>query len=229
MKSIIRLLASILVISSCATARTESVAVAEFERKLAEPKVQLLDVRTAREYERGHLKSSLQANWLDQKEFAERTQHLDKSVPVLVYCASGGRSAAAMKWLETQRFENVINLKGGISGWKMAGKKVVAPVAAAAMTVADFKAAVQAGTVLVDVGAAWCPPCKKMEPVLKSLQQESGVSFNLVKVDGATDIAVMKQLRAEVLPTFVVFKNGKETWRKQGIVSLADLKAALAQ
>jgi hypothetical protein len=39
----------------------------------------------------------------------------------------------------------------------------------------------------------------------------------------------MKQLRSEVLPTFIVFKNGTETWRKQGIVSQADLKAALAQ
>jgi rhodanese-related sulfurtransferase len=230
MKSMIRFLAPILLVSSCTlAAETGSVPAAEFARKMAEPKVQLLDVRTASEFDRGRLKDSLQANWLDQKEFADRTQHLDKSVPILVYCASGGRSAQAMEWLKTQGFEQVTNLKGGLADWKMAGLSVVSAVAATEMTVADFNAAIQTGTVLVDVGAAWCPPCRKMEPVVKSLQQEPAAAFKLVKVDGGKDIAVMKQLRSAVLPTFVVFKNGKETWRKQGIVSRADLKVALAQ
>jgi rhodanese-related sulfurtransferase len=229
MKSIIRFVASMFALSTCATAQTATIPAAEFERKLAAPKVQLLDVRTDREYQDGHLKNSLQANWLDQKEFAGRTRHLDKSAPVMVYCASGGRSAAAMQWLEARGFKDISNLDGGISSWKMAGKEVVAPAAAAEMTVADFNAAVREGTVLVDVGAAWCPPCRRMKPVLNSLQQELAGAFKLVKIDGAKDIAVMKQLRSEVLPTFIVFKNGTETWRKQGIVSQADLKAALAQ
>jgi hypothetical protein len=29
------------------------------------------------------------------------------------------------------------------------------------------------------------------------------------------------------LPTFIVFKNGKETWRKQGIVGLEELEKAI--
>ena len=229
MKSILRLLPLILVLFSCSKAETGTIAAAEFEAKMAEPKAQLLDVRTAEEYGKDHLKNSMQADWLDKAQFAERVAHLDKSAPVLVYCASGGRSAEAMQWLKAQGFGDVSNLKGGISGWKRAGKPVVAAAAAAEMTIADFNAATQAGTVLVDVGAAWCPPCKKMEPVLDLLQQEPAAAFKLVKVEGGQDIAVMKQLRAEVLPTFVVFKDGKETWRKQGVVSLADLKAALAQ
>ena len=134
-----------------------------------------------------------------------------------------------MEWLKAQGFGDVSNLKGGISGWKRAGKPVVAVAAAAEMTLADFTAATQAGTVLVDVGAAWCPPCKKMEPVLDRLQQEAAAAFKMGKLDGDKDTSVMKQLRAAVLPTFVVFKDGNETWRKQGIVSLADLQAALAQ
>jgi rhodanese-related sulfurtransferase len=229
MKSILRLLPLIFVMFSCSKAETGSVAAAEFEAKMAEPKAQLLDVRTAEEYGKDHLKNSLQADWLVKEQFAQRVAHLDKAAPVLVYCASGGRSAQAMEWLKAQGFGDVTNLKGGIAGWKVAGKPVEAVAAAAEMTLADFTAAIQAGTVLVDVGAAWCPPCKKMEPVLERLQQEAAAAFKLVKVDGGKDTAVMKQLRAAVLPTFVVFKDGKETWRKQGIVSLADLQAALAQ
>jgi len=229
MKSLIGLLLVVLAVSSCSEAETGSITAAEFEQKMAGPKAQLLDVRTAGEYEKGRLKNSLQADWLDQKQFAERVAHLDKSAPVLVYCASGTRSAAAMEWLKARGFDDVSNLKGGIAGWQMAGKPVVVAATTGEMTLTDFNAAIQAGTVLVDVGAEWCPPCKKMEPVLNTLQQDPAAAFKLIKVDGGRDIAVMKHLGSQMLPTFVVFKNGKETWRKQGIVSLAELKAALAQ
>ena len=38
---------------------------------------------------------------------------------------------------------------------------------------------------------------------------------------------VMKALNSEGLPTFIIFKNGKETWRHQGLVSLEDFNNAL--
>jgi hypothetical protein len=46
-------------------------------------------------------------------------------------------------------------------------------------------------------------------------------------VDGGNDIDVMKALNSEGLPTFIIFKNGKETWRHQGIVTLEDFNNAL--
>lgn len=104
---------------------------------MAEP-VQLLDVRTAAEYQRGHLKNTLQADWLDKKQFAERTEHLDKLKPILVYCASGVRSGEAMKWLAAKGFTNVANLKGGLSAWKMDGKPLEEVNAPAEMLVSNF-------------------------------------------------------------------------------------------
>jgi rhodanese-related sulfurtransferase len=55
-------------------------------------KVQLLDVRTKDEYSKAHLSNSMLADWLDKEEFKRRTEFLDKSAPVYVYCMSGGRS-----------------------------------------------------------------------------------------------------------------------------------------
>jgi len=46
-------------------------------------------------------------------------------------------------------------------------------------------------------------------------------------VDGGNDIDVMKALHSEGLPTFIIFKDGKETWRHQGIVTLEDFNNAL--
>jgi rhodanese-related sulfurtransferase len=72
-----------------------------------------LDVRTAGEYQSGHFKNSLQADWLNKEQFTDRIKYLDKNKPLLVYCASGVRSGAAAKWLLENGFTDVQNLKGG--------------------------------------------------------------------------------------------------------------------
>ncbi len=204
-----------------------SISVAAFEQKMKTPGIQILDVRTAGEYQGGHFNNALQANWLDQKEFADRVQHIDKTKPVLVYCASGVRSEEAMNWMKQNGFVDVSNLRGGTSAWRMEGKPLESKTSREEMSMAAFSASTKTGIILVDIGAEWCPPCVKMEPVLKQLQKEKGTQFNLVKVDGGIDIEVMKQLRSEGLPTFIVFKNGKETWRKQGIVDYTTLAKAI--
>ena len=66
-----------------------------------------------------------------------------------------------------------------------------------------------------------------MEPVLKELQRQYGSMFSLVKVDGGNDTEIMKANNVEALPVFIIYKSGKETWRKQGIVSLEELKKNL--
>ena len=53
--------------------------------------------------------------------------------------------------------------------------------------------------------------------------------YTLFKVDGGNDVSVMKQLGATVLPTFMVYKNGKLSWKKEGIATLEELKSALTQ
>ncbi len=227
MKSIFFILINICFCGISILAQTSTIGVTDFEQKMSTTPIQLLDVRTAGEYKVVHLQKSLQADWLDQKQFADRIQHLDKNIPVLLYCASGIRSGEAMKWMKAQGFTVLANLKGGLTAWKLEGKPLVSVNEPLQMLVKDFNTKVSAGTVLVDIGAEWCPPCKKMEPVLQQLQKELGTAFTLLKVDGGIDIEMMKYLHSQGLPTFIVYKNGLETWRKQGIISYEVLKAAL--
>lgn len=202
----------------------------EFEKGMAVPpdNIQVLDVRTGGEYQSGHLKHALQADWNNAAQFKERTAALDKSKPVYVYCLSGGRSAAAAQWLQQQGYSNVLALKGGINSWKQAGKPVEAAAAIAQMTMTDYKALIKDnGTYLVDFGAAWCPPCKKMEPVLEALKKQAGNTFKLIQVDGGIHTNVMTALKVTGIPTFIIYKNGKETWRKEGVFAIEEFKAAL--
>ena len=231
MKKLVRyLLLFVMVLSSCKSRAQEklSISVAEFEAKWQSGSYQVLDVRTAGEYKMAHFKDALQADWLNKQQFEERTKHLDKSKPLLVYCTSGVRSEQAAKWLLKQGFDSVFNLKGGTTAWQLEGKQLEANAVAEQMYFHTFQQKINVPDfVLVDVGAEWCPPCKKMEPVMAQLQNDMGNRYKLVKVDGGTDIEVMKAIKVAVLPTFIVYKNGKEIWRKEGIVDLATFKSKL--
>ena len=201
-----------------------------FEQKIKAGGVQVLDVRTAGEYSGSHLKNVMLADWTDKAQFAERTKYLDKNKTLLVYCAAGGRSGQAAEWLKEQGFKEVVNLQGGITAWNAAGKPVVREGGAVELSSTVFNATISSNNlVLVDVGAAWCPPCRKMEPVLEALAKELQGKYTLLKVDGGNDATVMKEIGAAVLPTYMVYKNGKLSWKKEGIVSLQELKEALTK
>ena len=199
-----------------------------FEKGIASENIQLLDVRTAGEFKSGYIKKSLQADWNDKKQFTDRVQYIDKNKPVYVYCLSGARSASAADWLRKQGYLEVYHLKGGMISWKANNKPVEGAIATKQMTAEEYQSFINSSaTVLVDFGADWCPPCKKMEPVLEALQKEHGENYKLVKVDGGVDVEIMKANKVDALPVFIIYKNGKEVWRGQGIVSKEELKKNL--
>jgi rhodanese-related sulfurtransferase len=209
------------------TQQPQTISASQFKAAIAKPGVQILDVRTAGEYQSGHIQNALQANWNDAKEFQDRTQHLDKSKPVYVYCQAGGRSAAAQSLL-TEKGYTVVNLEGGMSNWKMNQLPVEGNANAVQMRVADFdKVIAENKTVLVDIGATWCPPCRKMLPTVDQIKKEQGSNLYFLAVDGGVDMDVMKHLQFESLPTFIIYKNGKEVWRKQGIVAAEEFQKVL--
>lgn len=93
----------------------------DFQKKLAADNTAIiLDVRTPEEYANGHLQNAATINFFDT-DFKEKVNKLDKTKPVYVYCAVGGRSAKASKILQESGFKTVYNLLGGFNGWVAAG------------------------------------------------------------------------------------------------------------
>lgn len=202
----------------------------EFAKRSSAPQAQILDVRTASEFQNAHIKNSLQADWLNFDQFKGRVQYLDKNRPVMIYCASGGRSSAAAEWLRKNGYTDVQELKGGLIAWKSGNKPTEGIPDTKQMVMEQFVQLSQSsGKVLVDFGADWCPPCKKMNPVLSQAQQELKSAFKLVKVDAGIHTDIMKKLHIEAIPTFIIYENGKETWRQEGVVELAELKKQLGK
>ncbi|MCU0368087.1 MAG: rhodanese-like domain-containing protein [Cyclobacteriaceae bacterium] len=126
MRYTLQLLLLSLLVSFTASAQTSrKVTPQEFENKMKELKsATLLDVRTQSEYAQGHL---AQATLMDfySSDFQTRVAKLDKSKPVFVYCAVGGRSASAASMLSSMGFKEIYDLQGGINGWIQAKKPIV--------------------------------------------------------------------------------------------------------
>jgi thioredoxin len=217
-----------LLLSSCTAQNKTSLPADEFEKAIAKDSVQILDVRTPGEYASGHIKNTLLANWNDTKEFERRIAFVDKKKPVYVYCLAGGRSAAAAEKMRGLGYENVYELKGGMNAWKAANKPVEGASTAKQMTLEEFNAGItKSKIVLVDFGATWCPPCKKMEPVLESLQKNNAGKFTLLKVDGGNDETILREYKVTALPVFIIFKDGKQVWRKDGVATEEEMAAIL--
>ena len=96
----------------------------EFEAKINTAQIQLVDVRTPEEYQSGHIGNAQNIN-INAANFKAQMEKLDKSKPVAVYCAVGGRSGRASALLTQWGFKTVYDLQGGISVWQANGKKVV--------------------------------------------------------------------------------------------------------
>lgn len=82
----------------------------------------LLDVRQPGEYTGSHIPGSV---LVPLPQLAERIGELSEAKPTIVYCAIGGRSSIAARFLASRGFKEVYNLKGGIQAWN--GHKVAGP------------------------------------------------------------------------------------------------------
>ena len=83
--------------------------------------------------------------------------------------------------------------------------------------------------VLVDFFATWCGPCQTMSPILKQVKDDLGDKVKIIKIDVDKNPAVASKFQVRGVPTFVLFKNGKQVWKQSGLVSKRDLISLINQ
>jgi len=90
-------------------------------------------------------------------------------------------------------------------------------------TAADFSEIIaQNPVVLVDFHAAWCGPCKAMEPALAAID---GSPLPVVKVDIEAAPAIAQAYGVRSVPTLLIFKDGEVADMKVGAQSPSSLKS----
>ncbi len=119
MKKIITILLGLLGFVSSANAQFDSiktVSADEFAQIIKSDSVILVDVRTADEYNAGHIDGARNIDVLKDDFNNIATTSLPKDKEIAVYCRSGKRSMKAANILAKDGFK-VINLKGGWLEW----------------------------------------------------------------------------------------------------------------
>lgn len=94
-----------------------------FKSKMESNPGTVLDVRTPEEVAEGVIPNAVVIN-INDADFTERINKLDKTKPVYVYCKAGGRSARAADILMENGFAEINNLDGGIGAWMSGGYEI---------------------------------------------------------------------------------------------------------
>jgi thioredoxin 1 len=82
--------------------------------------------------------------------------------------------------------------------------------------------------VLVDFTAAWCPPCRVMKPVLAELAAERD-DLRVVQLDVDAEQRIAAEYGVLSMPTFILFRDGREVRRLVGARPRRRLEAELAE
>lgn len=93
---------------------------------------------------------------------------------------------------------------------------------------ASFDAAITANkTVLVDLFAEWCGPCRMLSPVVEKLSEERpDVAFYKVNVDEAQVIAA--RFGVSSIPTLLCFRDGRLAKSSVGFCTKEEIEALLS-
>ena len=89
----------------------------------------------------------------------------------------------------------------------------------------DFASSIADGYSIVDFYADWCGPCKNLGPVFEKVSGEliDSLRFYKLNVDNGPKSSSVNNI--DVIPTLIIFKDGKEVARRVGGCNESQLKA----
>lgn len=87
----------------------------------------------------------------------------------------------------------------------------------------------QAPLVLMEFYASWCPHCQKMMPIVEQVKELLDGTATVVQLDIDQNEEAANEANVQSIPTFIVYKNGKEQWRHSGEMAGEALVAKVQQ
>ena len=217
---------------SCSTSLNDtyqSIDIVELKEVINYQDIIILDVRTAHETSKGYIPDATFIDYYDDK-FDEKINLIDRKKSIYVYCKIGGRSKKVAENLHGMGFSEVYNLEGGFIKWKNSNL----PYYSDTINFKDLKVnhhtpkyldsvLLNHENVLVYISTKWCNPCRKMEPVIDRFAEEHIRTVKVLKLDLDRHSFLTGRYNIKSIPTYVLYKNNIEVWRKSGIIAYKEL------
>ncbi len=231
-KSILVLTACIALLLSAGKSQSQpsitNVDATEFKRLVEAGNGIILDVRAPEEIAEGHIANTSTINLYDEG-FVDKINLIPKEKEIYVYCQAGGRSAEAAEILTKNGFVKVFNLEKGLDGWVESGfpvakTEVEKDEKIQQISLEDFRALLKTDKpVLIDFHTVWCAPCRKMAPVIDKIEEDFKGKAVVMRIDVDKSSDVGRAYDIKGVPVFILYKDGVEKWKHNGIVTEPEL------
>jgi len=84
---------------------------------------ELIDVRTAEEFQSGHIVGAINIDFLSPN-FIDEIKDIDSNLNLIIYCRTDNRSSKSAKILVDHNYKNIHVIKGGIEEWISQGNTI---------------------------------------------------------------------------------------------------------
>ena len=188
----------------------------------------LLDVRTNEERLNGYIANSTHIDYYDEA-FYNKINLLDRNKPIYIYCKVGGRSSKAAIKIINAGFKKVFNLEGGFLKWSSNNlpiqltKNLNEEITQEYNKLSLDSAITSNDNLLLYISTKWCVPCKRMNPVVDSLSNNFANDVKILKLDLDRNMFLNELYDIKSIPLFVLYKNNKQVWFKNGIIAYSEL------
>ncbi len=66
--------------------------------------------------------------------------------------------------------------------------------------------------------AHWCPKCNMMMPIVEEVEKHYVGKIEVVRIDIGRNSQKAREHRVEMVPTFILYRNGREVGRMSGLI-----------
>ena len=201
----------------------------QFKKLVDAGKGIILDVRTPEEVSQGYIHNASTIDFYD-KNFVEKINLIPKDKEIYVYCKSGVRSLDAAEILQNNGFNTVYHLRNGLNAWEEKGfelsrTKIAKDEKIQEISLAAFQAVLKTDRpVLIDFHTVWCAPCRKMAPIIDNIEEQYADRAIVMRIDVDKSKDVGRAYQVSGVPVFILFKDGKEIWKHNGVIAEDELK-----
>jgi rhodanese-related sulfurtransferase len=188
----------------------------------------LIDLRSGDDFSNGHIFGATHIDY-GKSTYKWRIAELDTKQDLFIYCKDGKRTKEAAVYLESQGFNSVTVLKGGVKAWLDEGFTLTPEelIPDPKLTFESFSRMLDLEhLVIVDFYLPGDLNSRAIEPVLDELAITYDKKIKILRIDMDHYTYLAAEMEIEYPPTLQLYENGNLCIALEGVLNKKDIEDA---